>query len=190
MEYHKNILGTIGNTILVKLNKITNEIYTDIVHPRIINLYEYNYKAPSKLTLSVASIIKNMFILSFDFDNQNYSSSKFGTKNDETYKNLNLAIKQNLVAVYNYRFGSEIRLKNFSIRGGFKQSNSPFNDSEIKLNSKSLGIGFQFENSTLDIGFSSNNIKYNHQLFDTGLTNSAEVNNSQLRSVISYNLIF
>ena len=27
------------------------------------------------------------------------------------YKNLNLAIKQNLVAVYNYRFGSEIRLK-------------------------------------------------------------------------------
>lgn len=172
------------------VDKITNEIYTDIVDPRIINLYEYNYKAPSKLTLSVASIIKNMFILSFDFDNQNYSSSKFGTKNDETYKNLNLAIKQNLVAVYNYRFGSEIRLKNFSIRGGFKQSNSPFNDSEIKLNSKSFGIGFQFENSTLDIGFSSNNIKYNHQLFDTGLTNSAEVNNSQLRSVISYNLIF
>ena len=172
------------------IDKITNEIYTDIVDPNIINVYEYNYKAPSKLTLSLASIIKNMFILSFDFDNQNYSSSKFGTKNDETYKNLNLAIKQNLVAVYNYRFGSEIRLKNFSIRGGFKQSNSPFNDSEIKLNSKSFGIGFQFENSTLDIGFSSNNIKYNHQLFDTGLTNSAEVNNSQLRSVISYNLIF
>ena len=162
----------------------------DELEPRIINLYEYNYKAPSKVTLSVDSIIKNMFILSFDFDNQNYSSSKFGTKNDETYKNLNLAIKQNLVAVYNYRFGSEIRLKNFSIRGGFKQSNSPFNDSEIKLNSKSFGIGFQFENSTLDIGFSSNNIKYNHQLFDTGLTNSAEVYNSQLRTVISYNLIF
>ena len=172
------------------IDKITNEIYTDIVDPSIINVYEYNYKAPSKLTLSLASIIKNMFILSFDFDNQNYSSSKFGTKNDETYNNLNLALKQNLTAVYNYRFGSEIRLNNISIRGGFKHSNSPFNDSEIKLNSKSFGIGFQFENSSLDIGFSSNNIKYNHQLFDSGLTNSAEINNSQFRTVISYNLIF
>ena len=172
------------------IDKITNEIYTDIVDPSIINVYEYNYKAPSKLTLSLASIIKNMFILSFDFDNQNYSSSKFGTKNDETYNNLNLALKQNLTAVYNYRFGSEIRLNNLSIRGGFKHSNSPFNDSEIKLNSKSFGIGFQFENSSLDIGFSSNNIKYNHQLFDSGLTNSAEINNSQFRTVISYNLIF
>ena len=172
------------------IDKITNEIYTDIVDPSIINVYEYNYKAPSKLTLSLASIIKNMFILSFDFDNQNYSSSKFGTKNDETYKNLNLALKQNLTAVYNYRFGSEIRLNNLSIRGGFKHSNSPFNDSEIKLNSKSFGIGFQFENSSLDVGFSSNNIKYNHQLFDSGLTNSAEINNSQFRTVISYNLIF
>ena len=172
------------------IDKITNEIYTDIVDPSIINVYEYNYKAPSKLTLSLASIIKNMFILSFDFDNQNYSSSKFGTKNDETYKNLNLALKQNLTAVYNYRFGSEIRLNNLSIRGGFKHSNSPFNDSEIKLNSKSFGIGFQFENSSLDIGFSSNNIKYNHQLFDSGLTNSAEIKNSQFRTVISYNLIF
>ena len=172
------------------IDKITNEIYTDIVDPSIINVYEYNYKAPSKLTLSLASIIKNMFILSFDFDNQNYSSSKFGTKNDETYKNLNLALKQNLTAVYNYRFGSEFRLNNLSIRGGFKHSNSPFNDSEIKLNSKSFGIGFQFENSSLDIGFSSNNIKYNHQLFDSGLTNSAEINNSQFRTVISYNLIF
>ena len=172
------------------IDKITNEIYTDIVDPNIINVYEYNYKAPSKLTLSLASIIKNMFILSFDFDNQNYSSSKFGTKNDETYNNLNLALKQNLTAVYNYRFGSEIRLNNLSIRGGFKHSNSPFNDSEIKLNSKSFGIGFQFENSSLDIGFSSNNIKYNHQLFDSGLTNSAEIKNSQFRTVISYNLIF
>lgn len=172
------------------IDKITNEIYTDIVDPSIINVYEYNYKAPSKLTLSLASIIKNMFILSFDFDNQNYSSSKFGTKNDETYNNLNLALKQNLTAVYNYRFGSEIRLNNLSIRGGFKHSNSPFNDSEIKLNSKSFGIGFQFENSSLDIGFSSNNIKYNHQLFDSGLTNSAEIKNSQFRTVISYNLIF
>ena len=172
------------------IDKITNEIYTDIVDPNIINVYEYNYKAPSKLTLSLASIIKNMFILSFDFDNQNYSSSKFGTKNDETYNNLNLALKQNLTAVYNYRFGSEIRLNNLSIRGGFKHSNSPFNDSEIKLNSKSFGIGFQFENSSLDVGFSSNNIKYNHQLFDSGLTNSAEINNSQFRTVISYNLIF
>ena len=172
------------------IDKITNEIYTDIVDPSIINVYEYNYKAPSKLTLSLASIIKNMFILSFDFDNQNYSSSKFGTKNDETYNNLNLALKQNLTAVYNYRFGSEIRLNNISIRGGYKHSNSPFNDSKIKLNSKSFGIGFQFENSSLDIGFSSNNIKYNHQLFDSGLTNSAEINNSQFRTVISYNLIF
>ena len=33
-------------------------------------------------------------------------------------------------------------------------------------------------------------LQYNHQLFDSGLTNSAEINNSQFRTVISYNLIF
>ena len=91
---------------------------------------------------------------------------------------------------YNIRFGSELRINKFSIRGGFKQSNNPYDKSTIKLSSKSFGIGYEFQTATLDIGFSINDIKSEYQLFDTGLVNLAQINNSQLITVISYNIIF
>ena len=172
------------------LDFITNELYIDIVDPRIINIYEYNYRTPSKLTFSAATVIKNMLVLSFDLENKNYSNSKFSSREKTTYNNLNSAISKNLSSVYNFRFGTELRIKKFSFRGGFKQSNSPYDNSKIKLSSKSFGIGYEFQKSSLDIGFSINEIKSDYQLFDTGLTNTAQINNNQFMSVISYNIIF
>ena len=166
------------------------ELYVDIVDPRIVNIYEYNYRTPSKLTFSAATVIRNMLILSFDLENINYSKSKFSSADNTVYNNLNLAINRNLSSLYNIRFGSELRINKFSIRGGFKQSNSPYDKSTIKLSSKSFGIGYEFKKATLDIGFSINDIKSEYQLFDTGLVNLAQINNSQLITVISYNIIF
>ena len=131
-----------------------------------------------------------MLILSFDLENINYSKSKFSSADNTVYNNLNLAIYRNLSSLYNIRFGSELRINKFSIRGGFKQSNSPYDKSTIKLSSKSFGIGYEFKKATLDIGFSTNDIKSEYQLFDTGLVNLAQINNSQLITVISYNIIF
>jgi hypothetical protein len=172
------------------LDIITNELYVDIVDPRIINIYEYNYRTPSKLTFSAATVIKNMLVLSFDLENKNYSNSKFSSREKMTYNNLNSAINTNLSSVYNFRIGTELRIKKFSLRGGFIQSNSPYDNSKIKLSSKSFGVGHEFQKSSLDIGFSINEIKSDYQLFDTGLTNTAQINNNQFMTVISYNIIF
>ena len=77
-----------------------------------------------------------------------------------------------------------------SLRGGIIRKNNPL-DSEINhIESTTFGFGFEFENSTLDFGFSESNIQKNYQLFDTGLTDSAALMNKRFRSVITYNLIF
>lgn len=172
------------------LDSVTNELYVDIVDPRIINIYEYNFKTPSKLTLSVASVIKNMLIFSFDLESKNYSKSKFSSENSSAYDNLNLAISKNLNKVLNLRFGTELRINQLSFRAGIKRSNNPYDSSLIKLESNTFGIGYQFDNSSIDIGFSSNKIKNDYQLFDTGLTKLAKISKNQILSVISYNVIF
>ena len=172
------------------LDNVTNELYVDIVEPRIINIYEYNFKSPSKLTLSLASVIKNMLIFSFDLESKNYSKSKFSSDNSSVYNNLNLAISKNLNTVLNFRFGTELRINQFSFRAGIKRYNDPYDSSLVKLESNSFGIGYQFDNSSIDIGFSSNKIKNEYQLFDTGLTKLAKINKNQILSVISYNIIF
>lgn len=172
------------------LDSVTNELYVDIVDPRIINIYEYNFKSPSKLTLSLASVIKNMLIFSFDLESKNYSKSKFSSENSTAYNNLNLAISKNLNTVLNFRFGTEIRINQFSFRAGIKRYNDPYDSSLVKSESNSFGIGYQFDNSSIDIGFSSNKIKNEYQLFDTGLTKLAKISKNQILSVISYNIIF
>ena len=66
----------------IKTNSIDvdNISYTDIVDPRITNIYNYDFKSPSKLTFSGGVVINNMIILSADVISKNYSKSESNTK--------------------------------------------------------------------------------------------------------------
>ena len=170
---------------------VDGNIFTDIVDPQIINLYDYDFRSPSKLSFSVASIINNMIIISADLVSKDYSNSKFKHDNDGLYNGLNSAIGKNLASVLDYKIGTEIKLNQFSLRGGLKTSNNPYNTKEKKyITSQTIGLGYDFNGSTLDFAVINSKYNYNYQLFDTGLTDSANIETNQLKLIFSYNIIF
>ena len=165
--------------------------YNDIVDPQVTNIYFYDFKSPSKLTFSGAAIINNMLILSLDVISKNYSKSKFKHRNEGVYNDLNDAITKNLTNVLDYRFGTELKINQLSLRAGYKAFNNPYNNGENKyLISQSFGVGYNFDSATLDFAILNSTYNYNYQLFDTGLTESTPINNKALKLIMSYNIIF
>ena len=131
-----------------------------------------------------------MLALNLDITSKKYSNGKFSSNLNGAYESVNSNLNRNLSDVIDYNIGTELKLGILSLRGGIIRKNNPL-DSEINhIESTTFGFGFEFENSTLDFGFSESNIQKNYQLFDTGLTDSAALINKRFRSVITYNLIF
>ena len=170
----------------------TNGIsYTDIIDPRVTNIYEYNFKSPSKFTFSTGAVINNMILLNLDLVSKNYSKSSFRHQFDGVYTDLNDAIKKNLTNVMDYNVGTEIKINNFSVRGGYKILKSPYeNVNDNYFSAKSFGLGYNFKSSTVDFAVISSKLNYNYQLFDTGLTDSVSIVDEKVNIILSYNIIF
>ena len=165
--------------------------YTDIVDPRVTNIYEYNFKSPSKFTFSSGAVINNMILLNLDVTSKNYSKSSFKHQFDGVYTDLNNAISRNLTNVLDYNIGTEIKINNFSLRGGYKIINSPYESiDENYFNASSIGLGYNFRSSTVDFALVNSKLNYNFQMFDSGLTDSASIINEKVNIILSYNIIF
>ncbi|MEE2604793.1 MAG: hypothetical protein VYB19_01380, partial [Bacteroidota bacterium] len=190
LSYNSPTWYSFDDELYQKLEVQSEDYNPDIIDPNIINYYEYDFRSPSKTTVSFATIIKNMLALNLDITSKKYSSGKFSSNSYGEYQSVNNSLNRNLSDVIDYNLGTELKLGIFSIRGGIIRKNNPL-DSEIsQIESTTFGFGLEFNNSTLDFGFSESNIQNNHQLFDTGLTDFAALNNKRFRSVITYNLIF
>ena len=58
------------------------------------------------------------------------------------------------------------------------------------ITAQTFGLGYNFNSSILDFAIINSKNNYNYQLFDTGLTESANIKNKRLKMVLSYNIIF
>ena len=131
-----------------------------------------------------------MFIISIDLESNNYRNGNFKNDYGNSYDVLNRNINQNLKKTLDYSIGSEVRLKNFSLRAGIKRIESPYKSSTEYLNSKSMGLGYDFGSSTLDLGIQIIDKNYDYQFFDTGFTEMAQIKNNNFRTTLTYNIIF
>ena len=165
--------------------------YEDILAPSIINIYDYNFKSPSRIIFSLASILKNKFLVNIDLMLKNYNGAKFENTFYETYSTLNSQIKNNLKSTLDFKLGGEYKINNVSLRAGYKRVENPFKNFDKKfLSSVSFGFGFDFDNSTIDFSFSVTEKNYNYQMFDSGLTDLSKINDRQKRFGLTYNIIF
>ncbi len=164
--------------------------YIDIVEPDITNIYEYDFVSPSKIKFGASNIFANMFIISIDVESNNYRNGNFKNDYGNSYDVLNRNINQNLKKTLDYSIGSELRLKSFSLRAGIKRIESPYKSSTEYLNSKSMGLGYDFGSSTLDLGIQIIDKDYDYQFFDTGFTEMAQIKNNNFRTTLTYNIIF
>ncbi len=161
----------------------------EIIDPDITNSYSpYRLKIPSKTTLSFAYIFNMAGLISIDYSAQNLSNSYFSQNvTSEFLNSLNTEVNKTLNSINTLKIGGEYRLKDISFRGGyfFQTKNQDTNIDED--HALTLGIGFDFGGSNLNISFIKFEQNKDFKLFSKGLTSPYQIKENLTQLTLSYN---
>jgi hypothetical protein len=158
----------------------------------IVNLFpSYTVKTPARYTGSLALVFGSNGLLSFDYGYQNMSNAELRPTSDPDFNAENQFISQQLGGVSTLRFGGEYRLKQLSLRGGYRYEQSPFQDSSAwgDLQGYSGGLGFSFGPNRLDFAYSHTRQDIPQSLFELGLS-SASIERINSFYTLTYTLNF
>jgi long-subunit fatty acid transport protein len=120
--------------------------------------FNYNLITPLRIETGLAYQLKNIGIISVDYERVDYSMAKL---EDEEGRNIfgleNDSLNSTLGAANNIRIGGEVKLGQFYVRGGYALYQSPYNDSFDFLQSGtqiySGGLGYREGNFFVDATF-------------------------------------
>lgn len=125
-----------------------------------LNTGEFNYKlrTPTKLTGSVAFLIKKFGFISADYEFANMPGARYSFQSQfsSTEALLDQDIKNNLQIVHTVRVGAEAAYKMLRVRAGYAYSTSPLKGNAVVGNADyssqtfSGGIGFRFRRFFVD----------------------------------------
>jgi len=155
----------------------TDDVLYDI-NPNVLNIFpDYNYRTASKWTAGLSYIFKGRGLLSIDYSIQDFSNARF-TSNSLEF--LNEGIEQNLTSAANLNIGGEYVYKQFKFRGGYFLQETPYEDNFTQgdLEGYSLGLGYSIDNVNFDLAYSIASIDRNDRLFQTSLSQTAQVDST------------
>lgn len=165
--------------------------FTTTVNPAVLNVYEnYEVKTPGKYTGSLAYLFGKEGLISFDYSYTDFTTLSFRPQSDPFFQIQNAAIDNLLKAASTYRIGGEYRYNEWSFRGGYRMEESPYQDETTvgDLTGYSFGLGYNFGNTKLDIAYDRSERDSNQALYNTGLTSSAFINNTNTAIVATLTL--
>ena len=95
------------------------------VNPRITVAYDvYKLQTPGKWTGSAAYVLGTTSLISVDYSIKDYSATTFKPKNEFT--GVNNAMSELLDNSSEIRIGAEHRIKQLSLRAGYRMEQSPY----------------------------------------------------------------
>lgn len=174
----------------VSIDDTGAEYDPDVVFPNITNVYQtYKMRTPGKITGSIAYVFGKKGILSFDYSRKDYSGAKFKPQDDSYFRAQNASISTLLTASNTFRVGGEYRIERLSFRGGYRFEESPYKDGITvgDLTGYSLGVGYNFGGTTLDISYDTATQDSQYQLYSVGLTDRATVKSTFQNIMLSLN---
>lgn len=127
-----------------------------------LGIFEYRVRTPWRFMGSVAAVIAQKAIVSFQYEFSDFSSGKLKSSNEGAYSSdysgVNALINNSFTARNIYRIGAEYRFaKSFYLRGGFAYFSNPNRANEfgeVNLNRMLYAGGLGFRQSTWNIGLS------------------------------------
>ncbi|WP_345006078.1 OmpP1/FadL family transporter [Snuella lapsa] len=163
------------------------------INPLIVNVYpQYKLQTPGKLSGSLAYVFGTQGLLSFDYSRKDYSTTKLKPTSDPDFAFENNNISNALTDAATYRLGGEYKYKQFSFRGGYRFEESPYKNGTTvgDLTGYSLGLGFNFGNTKLDLTFDQANRSFATPLYNMGLVDTANVDrtDSNVTLSLSFNI--
>ncbi len=154
------------------------------IHPR------YRLQTPGKITGSLAYVFGKQGLVSFDYSRKDYSVTKLTPESENL--DLNNAISDLFTSASTYKFGAEYKYEQFSFRGGYRFEESPYKDGVTvgDLNGFSLGLGYNFGNTKLDVTFDQWKRTDQTPLYNIGLIDAASIDrkNSNITLSLSFNI--
>lgn len=164
-----------------------------VVNPDVINLFQdYKIQTPAKITGSAAYIIGETGLISIDYSRKDYSKTKFKPESEIGFSQQNTLISNSLTSADTFRIGGELRHQKYSFRGGYKMEQSPYSDTSVygDLKGFSLGLGYNFGNTRLDLAYENSKRETDYQLFNAGTLGAAQINatNTNVSITLSMNL--
>lgn len=163
------------------------------IYPNIVNLNgPYKIKTAGKMQGSAALVLGKQGLLSVDYGKKTYGASTVTLPYAADSNALNNEITDVLEDATYLRIGGEGRIGDLSLRAGFWQEGSPYKNKEIidDFSGYSLGLGVYFGSGSLDLAYTKSTQKYTQQLYYTGLTDSASINENMGQVVLTYNIRF
>lgn len=151
-------------------------------------LPDYSLRTPGKWTGSLAYIFGGHGLISIDGSLKDYGNTRYSSNN---FEDINDALSDNLGLAAEVRVGAEYRIKAFSLRGGFRYEQSPYerNVAMGDLRGYSGGLGYTFGNSRIDLAYSYYNRWVTNSLLDgNGFANTARVNSDNNNVTLSYTI--
>lgn len=148
----------------------------------------YNLQTPGKWTGSLAYVFGKVGLISFDYARKDYSTTIFSPKQDFTGANKQMT---HILDVSNeFRVGGEYKIKNLSLRGGYRFEGSPYKDKTTMgdLNTFSGGLGYNFGVFKLDLAYSNTQRDSAEGFFTQGFTDGARINTKN--NNVSMTLLF
>ena len=192
LTYDSPTWFTISDELIQNVN--SNNADPDIIYVSdILTIFpDYKLKTPGKLTGSLAYVFGEQGLISFDYSRKDFGNTKFRPTSDPQFSAQNTIMNNTLKIANTYKFGGEYRYKKFSFRGGYRFEESPYNDDSFygDLTGYSLGLGYNFGNTKLDLAFDQSDRTINNQLYSTGLTDAARIDgkNSNVTLSLAFNL--
>lgn len=167
--------------------------FTNSITPNIINIFpNYRLQSPGKITGSLAYVFGEQGLISFDYSRRDHTKTKFRPTSDAFFASQNDIMNSIFKTANSYRVGGEYKIKQVSLRGGYRFEESPYADDSFygDLTGYSLGIGYNFGNTKLDLTYDQAQRITNNELYSVGLTDAAtlDTNNSNITLTLGFNL--
>lgn len=149
----------------------------------------YKLQTPGKWTASLAYVFGKKGLLSLDYSIKDYSNTRF-RPNDAFFRPLNQQIDKQLATSSELRIGGEYRIKKWSLRGGYRYEQSPYQDKKVvgDLTGFSTGFGYNFGTTRLDMAYAYAQRKSREGFFSQGFTDGPSV--TTRNNTISLTLLF
>jgi hypothetical protein len=182
-EFSQKLVAVSANT--------SGALPPDVVDPQLINYYApYKLDSPSKFTGSFAYIFGKTGLISIDYSIKDYGSTKFRPENDPYYRLVNSEMNNILSTSGELRIGAEYKIKEWSLRGGYRFEESPYKNGTTigDLNSFSGGLGYDFGMFKMDFAYTYGERNSQQGFFNQGFTDGSRINTKN--NNVSMTLLF
>ncbi|MFZ4562157.1 MAG: OmpP1/FadL family transporter [Bacteroidales bacterium] len=141
-----------------------------------VGYYDYQLTTPFRAIGSLAFIIGQYGLVSADYEYVNYSQARF-TSSQDSYTDVNGKIQSDYKSWGNIRVGTEWRLQNFRLRGGFAYFSNPYtggtnNSERFQV---SGGFGYRAKRFFADVTYVWTRMNQDYYLYDPAMVNPAAI---------------